>query len=509
MSSGKRSEKFKSNTYIIPGILLSIIILAILSSFGIRMSTEARDQVEYDYQVETNKICNIYEKNFYAIEKAATLLAAAYLDNEDLFSDENVKSLETARNALGVENVYIVDPGYSAIDSKGQTYSYITDDERFKTVFDSKLSMNKFIKSGDGKEYLYIMKPIASKVAIQGYVIIEYVPNIMDTLLNDPKFSSRKTFALVSSDGYVIESTGKKSEICEPSVNIVDRAQDLLYVEGSYNSFRQAIFDCRSGSQNTIYKEEGRYIYYSPVNGCKASVVMIVDAVDVEKSFVAVNKNIRNMMIGIGITILSFVGVFAGIALFNKAKYNIETEDLQNKADTDLLTDLYNKVATERLIKEYLAGEGKDCVSMLFVLDVDDFKKINDTRGHAFGDQVLSSFGHSIRSWFRVGDILGRIGGDEFMIFIKDVKDPEVIRREGSRIMQFFEGFNVGEYTKYSPTASVGGAVYPTDADDFESLYKAADKAVYKSKKEGKNRVSFYADLNVVDKDVVIEKKED
>ena len=73
--------------------------------------------------------------------------------------------------------------------------------------------------------------------------------------------------------------------------------------------------------------------------------------------------------------------------------------------------------------------------------------------------------------------------------------------------MQFFEGFNVGEYTKYSPTASVGGAVYPNDAEDFESLYKAADKAVYKSKKEGKNRVSFYADLNKTEKNVITKEK--
>ena len=236
---------------------------------------------------------------------------------------------------------------------------------------------------------------------------------------------------------------------------------------------------------------------------------MLVDTEDVERSFSVVSKNIRTMTMEIGIAIIAFIIIFAGIALLNKAKYNVETEDLQNKADTDLLTDLYNKVATERMIKEYLQGDGKNSVSMLFVLDVDDFKKINDTRGHAFGDQVLAQFGHQIRSWFRVNDILGRIGGDEFMIFIKDVKDPELIRHEGSRIMQFFEGFNVGEYTKYSPTASVGGAVYPTDAEDFDSLYKAADKAVYKSKKDGKNRVSFYADLNKVEKDAVIEKKED
>lgn len=509
MSSGKKAERFRFNTYIISGILLSVIIIAILSSFGIRMVKEAKAEVESEYHTETSKISSIYEKNFYAIEKSAALLAAELVDDDELFSDDNITLVSIAKNSLNVENIYVVNSNYSAVDSEGQTYSNLLDEERFNKVFDANISMNAFIKGVDGREYLYIMRPISSKTTSKGYVVIEYVPHVMDTLLNDPKFSSRKTFALVASDGQVIESTGKKSYICEVGGNAVQKAQDLFYVDGSYNSFKQAMYDCRSGSVQTVYQEEGRYIYYSPVVGCKASVVMLVDTADVEKSFTAVSKTIRSMMLEIGITIIAFVAIFAGIAVFNKAKYNLETEDLQNKADTDLLTDLYNKVATERMIREYLAGEGKNCVSMLFVLDVDDFKKINDTRGHAFGDQVLSQFGHSIRTWFRVGDILGRIGGDEFMIFIKDVKDPEVIRREGSRIMQFFEGFNVGEYTKYSPTASVGGAVYPNDADDFESLYKAADKAVYKSKKEGKNRVSFYADLNKVEKDVVIDKKND
>ena len=505
----KKSEKFKVNTYIIPGILLSIIILAILSSFGIRMVDDAKNRVEEDYQRETFEVSQIYAKNLYAMEKIAGLTAAELFEQEDLFSDQCIENINTVKRAINIENVYIVNDSYAAVDSNGQTYGNVLEEERFASVIDSKITMSKFVSGSDGRDYLYIMRPIASKSTNRGYVIFEYVPNIMETLLNNPKFSSRKTFALVSADGAVIEATGKESDLCEVGSNILDIAQSILYVDGSYNGFRQAIVDCRSGSQQAIYGELGQYIYYTPIEGCKASVVMLVDSADVEKSFSAVSKNIRSMLIEIGIAIIAFIGIFAAIALFNKAKYNIETEDLQNKADTDLLTDLYNKVATERMIKEYLEGEGKDSVSMLFVLDVDDFKKINDTRGHAFGDQVLSQLGHQIKAWFRVNDILGRIGGDEFMIFIKDVKDPEVIRREGSRIKQFFEGFNVGEYTKYSPTASVGGAVYPSDADDFESLYKAADKAVYKSKKEGKNRVSFYADLNKIEKDVVIDKKAD
>ncbi len=227
---------------------------------------------------------------------------------------------------------------------------------------------------------------------------------------------------------------------------------------------------------------------------------MAVDYADVERSFNKVSKTIRTMIIAIGITVLVFLAVLAGVALFNKARYSLESVDLQNKADTDQLTDLYNKMATERMIKEYIEGEGKNSTSMLFLIDVDNFKKINDTMGHAFGDKVLSQLGHQIRAWFRVNDIVGRIGGDEFMVFVKDIKNPSVIEKEGARIMQFFEGFSVGEYTKYSPTASVGGAVYPNDASDFESLYKAADIAVYEAKKEGKNRVAFYGKLSEKEK---------
>lgn len=506
--SVKKNEKFKFNAYIIPGILLSIIILAILSSFGINMIQEAKDKVKEDYQVETSKICQIYERDIYAIEKAADLIAAELVIKDDLFEEDNINALAVAKKELNAENILIVDSSYAAVDANGNNIANVMDEQIFQSLFEAQTAVKKFQKNLNGENCIYIVRPISTSTETKGFIIVEYIPDVMTNLLEDPKFSSRKTFALVSSDGDIIELTGKKSYGCEPGKNIVELADSFIFVDGSYNLFRQAMTDCRSGYQQTIYMEEGKYIYYSPISGCKASVVMFVDTGDVEKSFTAVSKNVRNILIEIGIAVLGFIAIFAGIALYNKAKYNIETEDLQNKADTDLLTDLYNKVATERMIKEYLEGEGKDSISMLFVLDVDDFKKINDTRGHAFGDQVLSSLGHQIKAWFRVNDILGRIGGDEFMIFIKDVKDPEVVRREGSRIKQFFEGFNVGEYSKYSPTASVGGAVYPSDAQDFESLYKAADKAVYKSKKDGKNRVSFYADLNNTEKDVIIDKKE-
>ena len=78
------------------------------------------------------------------------------------------------------------------------------------------------------------------------------------------------------------------------------------------------------------------------------------------------------------------------------------------------------------------------------------------------------------------------------MVFLKDIRDITMIEREGKKIEQFFHQFEVGEYVKYSVTASVGAAVFPGDGNTFENLYKSADNALYVSKRHGKNQLTFY-----------------
>ncbi len=205
---------------------------------------------------------------------------------------------------------------------------------------------------------------------------------------------------------------------------------------------------------------------------------------------------IMKVLISIGI----FVGLIIVIYIINRVSFTKESMELQNKAETDLLTELLNKISTENKIKEYLEGEGKDKTCMMCVLDIDNFKKINDTMGHAFGDEVLATLGKRIRTEFRVTDIIGRTGGDEFIIFLKDLKDDSIIEREAGRVAGFFKDFTVGTYTKYSPTASIGAAIYPRDGVDYESMYKAADTALYKAKKRGKNQLAFFSEATEEDR---------
>ena len=107
---------------------------------------------------------------------------------------------------------------------------------------------------------------------------------------------------------------------------------------------------------------------------------------------------------------------------------------------------------------------------------------------------MLRSFGSKIGTVFRVSDIIGRVGGDEFIIFLKHLKSDTNAVTEAKKLENFFAGFMVGDYVKYSVCASIGAAVYPEHGADFESLYKAADKALYKAKQRGKNQLAFFDD---------------
>ena len=196
-------------------------------------------------------------------------------------------------------------------------------------------------------------------------------------------------------------------------------------------------------------------------------------------------------MIYLIIIIFIFICMIVLVNIIGKIRTNEQKKKLENKADTDLLTGLNNKLATERKIKEYME-QNPNSQSMLFIVDVDNFKKINDTMGHAFGDEVLRTLGERLPAIFRATDIIGRVGGDEFMVFLKGVSEAESIRKEAKKIENFFQNFKAGEYTKYAATASIGVAVFPQEGADFESLYKAADQGLYKAKKRGKNQVAFY-----------------
>lgn len=166
---------------------------------------------------------------------------------------------------------------------------------------------------------------------------------------------------------------------------------------------------------------------------------------------------------------------------------------LMLRAETDDLTGLQDKGATERLITDYL--EGKNAApAALFIIDIDNFKAINDTYGHLFGDIMLSELAGILRKTFRGGDIVGRIGGDEFMALMKNVGDEETVLKKAEELLAALPQNAIvgGSLRECHVTCSIGAALFPRDAADFVSLYEKADSALYSAKLSGKNRCALY-----------------
>ena len=173
-------------------------------------------------------------------------------------------------------------------------------------------------------------------------------------------------------------------------------------------------------------------------------------------------------------------------------RYKRENEKLGAKAHRDLLTGLYNKVTTEELVKKCLK-QNQNQKHALFVLDVDNFKEINDTMGHLPGDEALVDIAQHIRKQFRSEDIVGRIGGDEFAIFLKNIKSQEIIERKAEMLAAVFGQSLTAAQTKGRVSISIGVSVYPHDGKTYEELFKKADVALYYSKQQGKNCYHLYS----------------
>lgn len=186
------------------------------------------------------------------------------------------------------------------------------------------------------------------------------------------------------------------------------------------------------------------------------------------------------------------VGVITDI---DKEKQMID--ELRKRAERDALTGLYNREETERQIKTYLAGK-PDEVCALFMIDTDNFKQVNDGQGHLFGDAVLSELAAGMKKLTRRSDVVGRIGGDEFTIFLKGIPSKEMAVDRAAKLLDMFRHLFQEEKQMVQVTCSVGVAVYPDDGKDFQTLYHSADLALYQAKNQGKNRYVVFDAGNTV-----------
>ena len=180
-------------------------------------------------------------------------------------------------------------------------------------------------------------------------------------------------------------------------------------------------------------------------------------------------------------------------ALRNIDRQKREQLRLLDQSRTDSMTGLLNKLTTEQEIRSALASAHSGSLGVLFMVDIDNFKSINDNMGHLAGDSVILEVARQIRRIFRQDDIIGRVGGDEFHIYMRDVRDRSIIRSRARDLCTSIRRLFPGTPSSDAVSISVGVAV--TDAPlPYEELFHKADIALYQAKDHGRNRCEFFGE---------------
>lgn len=166
-----------------------------------------------------------------------------------------------------------------------------------------------------------------------------------------------------------------------------------------------------------------------------------------------------------------------------------EVSDMKSKSSKDALTGLWNREYARETVNQMI-NDG--VTGALFMIDMDNFKLINDNYGHIAGDHTLKMFADIMQKYSCEGDILCRIGGDEFLTFVKDGSSKEVVAKHAANIISdICAEIDAAKY-ETNTSVSIGISQCPADGSDFDTLYNAADKALYYVKQNGKNSYHFY-----------------
>ncbi len=163
------------------------------------------------------------------------------------------------------------------------------------------------------------------------------------------------------------------------------------------------------------------------------------------------------------------------------------------QANFDALTGLPNRRMLRDRLEQNIKKTSRAGLQLaLLFIDLDHFKQVNDSVGHAMGDQLLIQAARRISACVREVDTVGRLGGDEFTVILSEMSDPERADQIAQKIVQSMsEGFRLGTEVAFV-SASIGITLYPDDAADIDELFKHADQALYMAKDGGRNRVGHF-----------------
>ena len=326
------------------------------------------------------------------------------------------------------------------------------------------LSKGRLFTEQEGHEYLYcllvdISKSKAAEEVLQQTlerqaIILAQTENVIfecDMDGNEAYFSKKWKEMF----GYDPQSGNIRSQFCHGTYFHPD---DLSLVSDAFTALQNG--SSYEEADVRVVKSDGRYLW------CQLRITVQYDQSNQP---------------------LKLVGVIINIDEKKRSE-----QDLQTRAERDALTNLLNKDTSKHYIENFLSSPSCQSSSALLVIDLDNFKQVNDQYGHMLGDIIIAQAADEIRKLFRTDDIVGRIGGDEFIVLMKNIPSLDLLRNRLESLIQVFGTTLHDRVPEAGLGCSLGVSLYPQHGTRYEDLFRQADQALYQAKAKGKNGYQIY-----------------
>ncbi len=414
---------------------------------------------------------------------------AAYMGRSgDLLSEENRELMLNLSRAGCFKMMAVIDEdGISTYEDGLQ--KDVSSRRYFQEAIKGKRSLSDpLISKVDGARRVILAVPVSGLDGPEGVLAGSCDVGSLSHLLFEDLYGGTGYSMVVTSSGTVVSwDRADEAETPGQEENFFDYCGQMDF-PGKY-SLKQMQEDFAAQTGGCVMLRSGRdadYLVYEPLDLGGWMLCYLVPAAKVREDygFIRYYEVIFSMVL---------LGGLAVLLMYIWGIRSREQKELIQYAHTDALTGAVNKDSTEAEINSWLSRH-RTGIQAFLMLDVDNFKTVNDRYGHGAGDEALRQIGRVLAGEFRDGDIVGRIGGDEFVVLMKDIADEENAVYRVENLCRVIRKITVKGIPGTPLSCSVGVAYSPNHGSTYGELYLCADKALYETKKRGRDGYTVYTD---------------
>lgn len=420
----------------------------------------------------------VFDIQYQYLEVIASQIANA----DTLINNTTMNTLAELTSHSDLELAALIEPNGTAHYDNGVVKN-ISHRTYFQEALNGKRTLSDPLESSvDHTTRVVLAVPVVKADNVIGVLGGSYNVTNLSHLLFDDLFNGQGYSLIIDPEGNVItcdnsDKFQQGDNIFETFKNNITRVKQNILDDFTNETEGFISLDTTSNNQTD------HYLAYTPL-GMNDWIVGYVVPVSVAQDAYTFIEEYETLFISV-FTLLVLVLILFILRINRKEKI-----ELLHNAQTDALTGLFNKNYTQKSIDAYLSTH--DTNNCFIIIDSDNFKHINDTYGHYAGDIVLSTLGKTYRENFRKEDIVGRIGGDEFVILMTDVPNTDIVEEKLTNLIQKVHAISLQEIQNDKLTISIGASMSPSNGDNFMKLYQNADTALYETKHISKDGFTIH-----------------